>query len=191
MELLSLSRLAIFVLAVNTAVASYASESMVSVISDNGERISIEKSSVVLTPIYKSPLYSELKAKEENHQSIKLQYEGCRKSIDPFYCWQMYGDEISATKQKIPSGMLRIAFDPLYVIITYRPVVELPNNNKKIGDEAFVVCLNPHVPSGYWKSINQYKPILKYAPIASDDPRPKPLDILKNKACKTFAMFNR
>ena len=184
------SQLAIFMLVTNTAVNSYAGEGMVSVVSNNGERISIEKSSVVLTPIYKNALYSELKTKEEKHQSMKLQYEECRRRIDAFYCWQMYGDEISTAKQKIPRAMLRIAFDPLYVVISYRPVVSLPNNKKKIGGEAFVVCLNPNVPSGYWNTINQYKPILKYSPSTTDNPRPKPSDALKYKACKAFAMFN-
>ena len=178
----------IVMLSINVAVAAAASVGNLSVINEKGEQVSIEKSSVSLTPIYKQELFAELKSKEASHHSIKLQYDECRKNINEFYCWKMYGNEVSATKQKVPGSMLQIAFDPLYVVVAYKTVITNSIKQRKFGEDTLVVCLNPNVPSGYWKVINQYKPILKSTPNTTN---PQPLDKLKSKACKQLVRFKK
>lgn len=180
----------ILALIINDAGASFAAGDSISVPGGNGERIVIEKSSVKLTPVYKGPLFAELKMKEESRRSVRLQYEECKSSVDAFHCWQMYGDEISASRQQVPGAMLGIAFDPLYVIVTYKPVLVAANGQRRLGEESFVVCLNPGVPSGYWASINQYKPILKNTP-SIIGVGVRPLEFLRSKACSAFARFER
>ena len=68
---------AINALAINVAITSPASGNNVSVINEKGEHVTIEKSSVRLTPIYKGALFAELKNKEANHQSARLQFQAC------------------------------------------------------------------------------------------------------------------
>jgi len=176
-------------LAINIAAAAAAGEGNLSIVNEKGEEVQIEKSSVRLTPISKESLFAELKNREASDLSIKLQYDECKKSIDEFYCWKMYGDEVSAKKLKVPDSMRKIAFDPLYIVVTYKPLIIDLNSQKKIGEDALIVCLNPNVPSGYWKVINQYKPILKSAPSTGADSQP--LDKLKLKACSRFARFKQ
>jgi len=180
---------AAIILTINMAAAAPASESSLSVVNEKGETVKIAKSSVRLTPIDKESLFAELKNREASNLSARLQYDECKKSINEFYCWKMYGDEISAKNLRVPNSMLKIAFDPLYIVITYKPLIIDLNNQKKLGEDALIVCLNPNVPSGYWKVINQYKPILKSAP--STGANAAPLDKLKLKACSQFARFKK
>lgn len=178
------------ILTINMAAAAApASEGSLSIVNEKGENVKIERASVRLTPIYKESLFAELKSREASNLSAKLQFDECKKSINEFYCWKMYGDEVSAKKLKVPDSMLKIAFDPLYIVLTYKPLIIDLNNQKKIGEDALIVCLNPSVPSGYWKVINQYKPILKSAP--STGANSQPLDKLKLKACSQYARFKK
>jgi hypothetical protein len=176
-------------LLINVAGASFAAEDFISVPGGNGERIGIERSSVRLTPIYKGPLFAELKMKENSNLSARLKYEECKSSMDAFYCWKMYGDEISASRQQVPDAILKVPSDPLYVIVSYKPIFVAASGQRRLGEESFVVCLNPGVPSGYWASINQYKPILKNTPFIGVGARP--LDLLRSKACSSLAKFER
>jgi intracellular sulfur oxidation DsrE/DsrF family protein len=175
------------VLAINVAVASPASDNIVSVINEKGDHVTIEKSSIRLTPVYKGALFAELKNKEANYQSAKLQFQACGKSMDKFYCLKMYGDDVLEKKQKVPGTIPQIAFDPLYVIVAYKPVVTDSINQRRFGEDALVICLNPNIPSGYWSAINQWKPILKSTPSTTDNQQP--LERLKFKACKHFVRF--
>ena len=178
---------AINALAINVAITSPASGNNVSVINEKGEHVTIEKSSVRLTPVYKGALFAELKNKEANHQSARLQFQACGKSMDNFYCSKMYGDDVLEKKQKVPGTILQIAFDPFYVIVSYKPVITDLINQRRVGEDALIVCLNPKVPIGYWSAINQYKPILKSAPSMISNKQP--LEELKFKACKHFVRF--
>ena len=178
---------AICVLVINKAVASPAIETMVSVVNEKGERVSIRNTLIRQTPIYKGALYAELKTKEANHRSLILQFEECRKTMDQFLCWKIYGEDAFAIKQKIPGMLSQIAFDPLYVVVDYKPVITDLNKRERVGQDALFVCLNPNVPSGYWSTINQYNPILGVTPNMTDNQQP--LEELKFKACKQFVKF--
>ncbi len=80
---------AISALAINAAIASPTIETIVSVVKEKGERVSIRNSLIRQTPIYKGVLYAELKIKEANHRSLMIQFEECRKTLDYFYCWKI------------------------------------------------------------------------------------------------------
>jgi hypothetical protein len=178
---------AISVLAINMADASPASETVVSVVNEKGERVSINNTSIRQTPIYKGALYSVLKTKDSNHRSSILQFSECRKSMDQFYCWRIYGEDTLVIKRKIPGTLSQIAFDPLYVVVDYKPVITDLNMRQRVGEDALIVCLNPNVPSGYWSAINQYNPILKSTPNMENIQQP--LEALKFKVCKQFVRF--
>jgi len=178
---------AISALAINTAIASPTIDTIVSVVNEKGERVSIRNSLIRQTPIYKGVLYAELKTKEANHRYLMLQFEECRKTLDHFYCWKIYGEDAFVIKQKIPGMLSQIAFDPLYVIVDYKPIITDLNKNQRVGQDALFVCLNPNVPRGYWSAINQYNPILGVTPRMTDNQQP--LEQLKFKACKQFVRF--
>ena len=178
---------AISVFAINTAVASPATETIVSVLNEKGERVSIKNSLMRQTPIYKGALHAELKIKESNHRFSILQFDECRKRMDQFYCWKIYGEDALVIKRKIPGTLSQITFDPLYVVVDYKPVVTDLNKKQSVGEDALIVCLNPNVPSGYWSAINQYNPILKSTPNIENIQQP--LEELKFKACKQFVRF--
>ena len=107
--------------------------------------------------------------------------------MDQFLCWKIYGEDAFAIKQKIPGMLSQIAFDPLYVVVDYKPVITDLNKKQRVGQDALFVCLNPNVPSGYWSIINQYNPILGVTPNMTDNQQP--LEELKFKACKQFVKF--
>ena len=178
---------AISALAINTAIASPTIDTIVSVVNEKGERVSIRNSLIRQTPIYKGVLYAELKIKEANHRSLMIQFEECRKTLDYFYCWKIYGEDAFVIKQKIPGMLSQIAFDPLYVVVDYKPIITDLNKKQKVGQDALFVCLNPNVPRGYWSAINQYNPILGVTPRMTENQQP--LEQLKFKACKQFVRF--
>ena len=164
-----------------------AAVSSISIVDAGGQRLSIDRQFIKLTPVDKQTLYSEILRKELELESIRLQYERCSKSMSAFHCWQMYGEQVSTQKQKVPSTLLRIPYNPIYIVLTYRLMTRDINDQKRLGDESFLVCLNPAVPLGYWTVINQYKPILRSVP--RDGVVSNTVESLKYRACKEFAKF--
>lgn len=178
---------AISVLAINLPVASPASSNILAVINEKGENVSVNKSLIKLTPVQKGALFAELKNMEAVNRSLKLQYEECMKSIQKYYCWKIYGNDALEAKRTIPGTLLQIAFDPLYVVVAFKPIFTDLNNQRRIGEDLLTVCLNPNVPSGYWSLINQYKPILKVTPKVTNNQQP--MEELKSKVCKYLVKF--
>lgn len=177
----------ISVLAINLPFASLASSNIVAVINEKGENVSVNKSLIKLTPVLKGALFAELKNMEAVNRSLKLQHDECVKSIQKYYCWKIYGSGALEAKQIIPGTLLQIAFDPLYVVVAFKPIFTDLNNQRRIGEDVLTVCLNPSVPSGYWSVINQYKPILKVIPSATNNQQP--MEELKSKVCKHLVKF--
>ena len=159
----------------------------VSVMEATGERVIIPGPTVKRTPVYKGQLYLDMIAKAEQQRREKEQISECLDKMESYQCWRMYGDLMSKPKALVLPALQWLAFDPLYVVLQYRLVLEDLNRLKRLGDEGLVVCLNPRVPEGYWPLINQVRPILAKTPNLKPDP--SPMEVLKSKACAAFADF--
>lgn len=149
--------------------------------------MSIKNSLMRQTLIHKRALHAELRTKESSHSFSILQLNECRKSMDQFYYRKIYGEDTLATKRKFPGTPSQIAFDPLYVVVDYKPVITDLNNKQRIGEDALIACLNPNASIGHRSAINQYTPILKSTPNMENNQQP--LEELKFKVCKRFVRF--
>lgn len=153
-----------------------------------GDTLEIRQSMVRLTPVQKNNLFYEMAAKQQEFNNAEKAYKLCKESLDNYQCWKMYEGDLSQAGQKVPSALMRLKQDVLYVILEYQPIVTDLNRQKKLGEKALVICLNPDVPSGYWKVVNRYKPVLKNAPNV-DGEIVEPVELLKKRACQAFVKF--
>lgn len=159
----------------------------VSVVQSTGEKLTIPKATVKATPVYRSRLVSEMLLKSSSQRAEREKFVACQKTMDNYDCWRVYGEEMSKPLLKVPQSLLGLRADPMYIILEYRVVTTDLNQQKKIGNEDLIVCLNPDVPQGYWPLINRFKPVLSKTPAASKS-TPE-IETLKNLACAAFANF--
>lgn len=179
--------LSTLLLSVASTAAFSAEVQTVSVLDNTGERLEIRRRSISLTPVYRVQLLVDMQSKAAEQQRERQKFNDCLRDDDAYKCWRMYGEEVSKPKIKVPIALQWLQFDPLYIVMQYRPVVIDLNRQSKLGTEGLIVCLNPRVPEGYWPDINRFKPILKKIPEA--DGVKSPLETLKSRACAAFVNF--
>lgn len=160
----------------------------VSVPDVTGEVLKIPKSVVKLTPVYRGVLFMDMQNKVAEQQRVRRLYEDCLREFDGYQCWRMYGGDVSKSKLKTLPALQWLRADPLYVVLQYRLVRIDLNKQASLGDEGLVVCLNPHVPQGYWPEVNKFRPIIKQTPGGGGDVN-SPMEMLKARACAAFVTF--
>jgi hypothetical protein len=160
----------------------------VSVLDVTGEVLKIPKSVVKLTPVYRGVLLADMQKKVAEQQRVSRLFESCLREFDGYQCWRMYGGDVSKNKLKTLPSLQWLRADPLYVVLQYRLVRIDLNKQASLGEEGLVVCLNPHVPQGYWPEVNKFRPILKQTPGGSGDVS-SPMEMLKARACAAFVAF--
>lgn len=160
----------------------------VSVPDVTGESLRIPRSVIKLTPVYRGALFVDMQKKVAEQQKVRQLYGSCLSQFDGYQCWRMYGEDVSRPKLKIPAALQWLQADPLYVVLQFRLVRIDLNKQASLGDEGLVVCLNPHVPRGYWPEVNKFRPILKQTP-GGGGAVSTPMEILKAKACAAFVAF--
>jgi len=157
----------------------------VSVPIERGERITVYRKDIDITPISRQSLYNEMLGTYGKQQEAKRLHDICLQQINSVQCWQMYNDDIEKAKKPFPFALQTIDYNTLYLVIRF-PSVTVQSAQAGQEKKDFVVCLNPAVPNGYWQDINRFKPILKSIPdVRSNDPK----EVLKKRVCDAYAVF--
>ena len=153
------------------------------------ESLMIRKSMVKISPVTKVDLYREFQSEISRLRLTRREFDICSNLLDETSCWTMYGDIISKDRPLLPGTLLQLSHDPIYIVLTYKIISKNIIGQRKIGESALVVCLNPKVPEGYFSLINKFKPILQRVPNTTDPTNA--VEALKAQACKAFANFNQ